>query len=61
LLSMFVVWSLAPKFRPFTVFESDRANRNTRAWDWTFKGFLGFLIFGTALALLRDYVIALFR
>jgi len=59
-LSHLFIWDLAPKMRPYTVFESDRANRNLRAWDWAFKGFLGFIIFGTALTFLRDYIAAAF-
>lgn len=55
-LSHLFIWDIAPKMRPYTVFESDRANRNLRAWDWAFKGFLGFIVFGTGLTFLRDYI-----
>ncbi len=57
-LTLYLVWSVAPKFRPYTVFESDRANRRARGWDWLFKGLLGFLLFGTALTLMREKLAA---
>jgi len=57
-LSHLFIWDIAPKMRPYTVFESDKSNRNMRAWDWAFKGFLGFIFFGTVLTFLRDYIVA---
>lgn len=55
-LLMFTFTSVAPRFKPYTLFESNRSERLVRAWDWLAKGLLGFLIFGTLLTVLRDHI-----
>jgi hypothetical protein len=60
-LTLFMLWFVAPKIRTYNVFDSDRANRRGRAWDWLFKGSIGFLLFGTVLALARDRIAEWFR
>jgi hypothetical protein len=60
LLLMYFFWSVGPKLKPYTVFDSDQANRNARAWDWTIKGLAGFIIFGTAMTLVRERLFSLF-
>jgi hypothetical protein len=53
-LVLLLLWLVIPRIRPYTVFDSDRANRYARAWDWFVKGFLTLLIFGTLLTLMGE-------
>lgn len=43
----------AGSFRPFTVFDSRAADRSDKIWGWFITGLATFVIFGTALTLLR--------
>jgi hypothetical protein len=52
-------WVL-PTLRPYVAFDS-RASDIRGSWsDWATKGILGFILFGTVLALARDHILKLF-
>lgn len=60
-LTLYLLWSVAPRFHPYTVFDSEQANRYARDFDWLIKGLLGFLLFGTLMTLMRDKLLSLFH
>ena len=51
-------WVL-PRFRPYVAFDSRTSDRRKSWSDWAAKGFAGFLLFGTTLVLLKDYILKL--
>lgn len=59
--TLYLLWSVAPKFRPYTVFDSEQANRYARDFDWLIKGLLSFLLFGTLMTLMRDRLLSWFH
>ena len=52
--------TVIPYLKPFTVFDSRTADIRIKWWDWFLKGALGFAVFGTLFALLRDSVFRIF-
>ncbi|QWF69463.1 hypothetical protein KEF85_08705 [Methylomonas paludis] len=48
---------ILPKLRPYNEFESRKTEDKLKWWDWFMKGSLGFIIFGTIFALLKEWFI----
>ena len=52
---------VAKRFRPYTTFDSNLADKRNGHWDWFFRGFMGFLIFSTIFATFRDAALRSFH
>ncbi|SEQ61772.1 hypothetical protein [Nitrosomonas ureae] len=48
---------LLPYLRPYIYFDSRVSKRKDELWDWFIKGIASFLLFGTLLTFIRDYLI----
>ncbi len=51
-------WIL-PTLLTYTAFESSESDMRSSCYDWVIKSFLGFVLFGTVLALARDHILKL--
>jgi hypothetical protein len=54
------LWPLR-RLRLYTVFDSPVSESRAKWWDWFLKGLIGFIVFGTLLALVRDRLLHMLR